>query len=188
MNLEDYLEDQQLSLAHRIVLGRSSRDLQEVLRDQPELAKATDYHNRSALWWAALRHDIHACRTLLCFNANPNNADYQGETLMQNDAGTSYTEILEMLVTAGGSIGSDDALKETPLHYAARSDSRIENTYFLLGNGANASATNANGVTAMHEALQVDAVDTAELLINYDVNLNAEDMYGDYHWHLAITL
>lgn len=188
MHLSDHLPDQQFSLAHRIVLGLSSKDLATVLTEQPELASAVDLRSRSALWWAALRQDAPACRTLLRFNANPNNADYQGETIMQNAAGTPRADILAMLIAAGGNLSPGDGLRETPLHYAARSDARLTNVKLLLKHGADVNATNANGVTAMHEALQADAIDVAEALIRAGIHLDTPDMYGDRYWHLAVVL
>lgn len=53
----DFVEEQDYTQLHKIVLGLSMLDLEEAIRDRPEDVNKTDIMGRTPLAWAACRGD-----------------------------------------------------------------------------------------------------------------------------------
>ena len=74
---EDFIDEQNYTILHRIILGLSMADLEEEIRLYPENVNTTDVMGRTPLAWAACRGDDRAIITLLSHGAEVNTLDVQ---------------------------------------------------------------------------------------------------------------
>ncbi|KAH6982274.1 ankyrin repeat-containing domain protein [Ilyonectria sp. MPI-CAGE-AT-0026] len=141
---DDWWEEQNLPLLHRIVLGISGRDLVQELQENPGSVNDQDAMGRTALLWAAARGDDEAVTTLLHFNANPNIMDCQHAGPVSYAADRNHTVCTRILLAAG-----------------ADPDPIIPGGY-KIGNPLNCAARNANDPLLIKALLEyganVDAV------------------------------
>jgi ankyrin repeat protein len=75
-------------------------------------------------------------------------------------------------------IARRDERGETPLHWAAKSNSR-DVAELLIAKGADVNAEDKYGNTPLFAAVESNSRDVVELLIAKGVNVNAEDKYGN---------
>ena len=68
----DWIEEQEFSKLHKIVLRLPLSSLEKAIADVPTSIDKTDAMGRTLLSWSAARGDHHAVQILLDYNANPN--------------------------------------------------------------------------------------------------------------------
>ena len=114
----DYVENFELSVLHRIVLGFVSRDLTEELglSTIAEINRV-DVRGRSALSLAAIKGDHRAVRMLLERGADVNICGHDGDTALLNAAERHDATCMGLLLNANANrahrnkLGSDPMLK-----------------------------------------------------------------------------
>ncbi|OAQ99079.1 hypothetical protein LLEC1_06479 [Akanthomyces lecanii] len=173
---EDWLEDQNLPLLHKIVLGISGGELVQELRQNPAVVNNQDAMGRTALLWAAARGDDETVATLLHFKADPNIMDCQHAGPVSYAADRNHTVCARMLLAAGADpdpiipggykIGS-------PLNCAARNAQDPLLIRVLLEHGADVNACGVDGRTSLIHAARTDNVEFAQVLLEYNANINA---------------
>lgn len=75
-----HAQTQGFSALHKIILGIVSKDLESELETSTTEINIGDSKNRTPLYWAAIRGDSQAVKTLLAFGANPDVVDKRGRT------------------------------------------------------------------------------------------------------------
>lgn len=172
----DYVERQNFTRLHRIVLGLCSGDLEtEVLQNSHDV-DFPDAMGRTALQWAAARGDERAVVTLLSWGADPNNMDKKLNTPLTLAANQNQAVCVRLLLEAGAL--PDPELPPgikfgTPLNCAARNatDPMVMKT--LLDFNANIDASGVDGVTPLLHVARANSVAHAVLLLEYGANINA---------------
>lgn len=176
-NSSDFVEEQNFTQLHRIVLGLSLLDLEKEVQLNPDEIDATDALGRTALMWASARGDQQAVTTLLSYRADPNLMDLQNSGPVMYAAAQTHAACVRLLLEAGAK--PDPTLiglkmqRGSPLNCAARiaSDPLVLKT--LLDFGANIESCGAEGRTSLLHAARNDNVDFAVLLLNHGADINA---------------
>lgn len=177
----DFVEDQNYTSLHRIVLGLSMRDLEEELRLHSEDVNLPDIMGRTPLAWAACRGDERSIVTLLQYGAKVNTLDIQHSGVVGHAADRSYVTSVRLLLEAGADPDIAAAFGHkvgNPLNVAARnaSDPLILKT--LLDFGADVESSGVDGMSALIHASRRDNAIFATLLLEYGANINATSVAG----------
>jgi ankyrin repeat protein len=93
---------------------------------------------------------------------------------------------LKYLVEEGASVNEKNNSGETPLHFAAQSNSNVDVLKYLVAKGADVNAKNGEGATLLHFAAQCNSnIDVLEYLIEKGANVNAKNKDGETPLHFA---
>ncbi|KAL6720093.1 hypothetical protein ACLMJK_002014 [Lecanora helva] len=172
----EFIESQNFSAIHKIVLQLSMRDLEtEILRDTTAV-DARDAMGRTALEWAAARGDDRAVITLLSFGAQPDSMDKKLNTPLTLASNQGHTLCVRLLLEAGAL--PDPVLPPgvkfgSPLNCAARNANDPLLIKTLLDFDADVEACGVDGVTPLLHAARGKPVSFAKLLLDYGANINA---------------
>ena len=140
---EEWLDNQNLPLLHRIVIGISSKDLVEEIKADPKSIDEQDAMGRTALLWAAARGDDKAVSTLIFFKADTNLMDIQHAGPLSYAADRNHTLCARILLSAGADpdpIIPGGRKIGSPLNCAARNAKDPQLIRELLKFGANVDA------------------------------------------------
>lgn len=186
----DFIEEQNYTQMHKIVLGLSMMSLEEEVALHPETTEAVDALGRTPLVWAAARGDEHAVALLLGAGANPNALDTQWTNAVSYAAERDHVVCVRLLLEAGAepdpvlptgiSVGS-------ALNCATRNASMPLILKTILDFGADVEASGIEGVTSLIHAARTDKVDFATLLLEYGANINASSTLGQTPLTTAIA-
>ena len=190
-NSSDFVEEQNFTQLHRIVLGLSSFDLEKEIQTNLGDVDKTDALGRTALIWASARGDQRAVSRLLGYGANPNLMDLQNSGPLMYAAAQNHAVCVRLLLEYGAN--PDPTLpglkmqRGSPLNCAARiaSDPLVLKT--LLDFNADIESCGAEGRTSLLHAARNDKVDFAILLLDYGVNINATSSTAQTALTTAIT-
>ncbi|KAL9010795.1 MAG: hypothetical protein Q9173_004301 [Seirophora scorigena] len=177
----DFVDEQNYTLLHRIVLGLSMQELKEALSLHPDLIDVPDAMGRTALAWASARGDERSIVTLLQHGAEVNTIDVQYSGVVGHAADRNYVTCVRLLLEAGADpdIAASQGHKVgNPLNVAARnaSDPLILKT--LLDFGADVESSGVDGTTALIHATRKDNANFATVLLEYGANINAVSTAG----------
>src|SRR5262249_53541626 len=93
-----------------------------------------------------------------------------------------FVAAFKALVAAGADINAKDAAGDTPLlrfvHHLDESSDPNTPVATLLSCGANARATDKDGLTALHYVAQASHLEAVEALVRHAALLNATDKQG----------
>ena len=146
----DFIENQNFSPIHKIVLGLSLQDLEtEIFRD-PSNIDVVDAMGRTTLEWAAARGDDRAVVTLLSFGAEPNVMDDKLNTPLTLASNQGHTSCVRLLLEAGAHpnpVNPSGIKFGSPLKCAARNANDPALIKTLLDFDANVEASGVDGVT-----------------------------------------
>lgn len=186
----DFIEEQNYTQTHRIVLGLSLMSLEEELINHPEQIDAVDALGRSPLIWAAARGSDHNVALLLGAGADPNLMDVQFTSAVSYAAERDHTVCVRLLLEAGAD--PDPPLPEgvrvgSGLNCAARNATDPLVIKLLLDFGAEVEASGVENITPLIHAAQKDKANFATLLLEYGANINATTTLGQTPLTTAIT-
>ena len=190
-NSSDFVEEQNFTQLHKIVLGLSLLDLETEVRLNMGDIDRTDALGRTALIWASARGDERAVTILLSHLADPNIVDLQNSGPIMYAAAQNHAVCVRLLLEAGAHpdpILNDLRMQRgSPLNCAARiaSDPLVLKT--LLDFGADIESCGAEGRTSLLHAARNDNVDFAVLLLDYGANVNATSTTSQTALTTAIT-
>jgi ankyrin repeat protein len=139
---------------------------------------------RQANGWTLLdgavsEHNLAAAQLLLKFKADPNDSQFQGQSILFSVL--METNLLEALLDAGAKVDplTQDANNWTPLDAAAR-DNNAAAVEILLKHGANPNVRNASGLTPLHCAARGPAGrQVFELLLAAKADPNVRNSDGE---------
>ena len=178
---DDFIDEQDYTTLHKIILGLSMAELEEEIRLHPENINTTDVMGRTPLAWAACRGDDRAIVTLLSHGADVNTLDVQHSGVVGHAADKSYVTCVRLLLEAGADpdIASAHGFKVgNPLNVAARNASDPLVLKTLLDFGASVDSCGIDGMTALIHASRKDNASFATLLLEYGANINAASAAG----------
>ena len=186
----DFIDEQNYTLLHRIVLGLSMQDLGEELIRHPDDINKTDAMGRTPLAWAACRGDEKAIVILLQHGARVNTLDVQHSGIVGHAADRSYATCVRLLLEAGANPDIAAAHGHNvgnPLNVAARnaSDPMIIKT--LLDFGADVESCGVDAITSLIHASRRNNVSFATILLEYGANINAVSAAGQTPLTTAVT-
>ncbi|KAL8788539.1 MAG: hypothetical protein Q9213_001612 [Squamulea squamosa] len=177
----DFIDEQNYTLLHKIVLGLSMQSLEEALCSNPDLIDVPDAMGRTALAWAAARGDERSIVILLQHDAEVNTIDVQHSGIVGHAADRDHVTCVRLLLEAGADpdIAASYGHKVgNPLNVAARNASNPLVLKTLLDFGANIESCGIDGTTALIHAARKDNVSFATILLEYGANLNAVSTAG----------
>ena len=178
---DDFIDEQNYTLLHRIILGLSLADLEEEICLHPENLNTTDVMGRTPLAWAACRGDDRAIVTLLSHGAEVNTLDVQHSGVVGHAADRNYATCVRLLLEAGADpdIASAHGYKVgNPLNVAARNASDPLVLKTLLDFGADVDSCGIDGMTGLIHAARRDNASFGILLLEYGANINATSAAG----------
>lgn len=187
---DDFVEEQNYTILHRIILGLSMANLEEEICLHSELINARDAMDRTPLAWAACRGDDRAIVVLLSHGAEFDTLDVQHSAPVCHAADRNYVTCVRLLLEAGAdpNIAKNHGFKVGDgLNTAARnaSDPLILKT--LLDFGADVESSGVDGMTPLIHASRRDNASFAVLLLEYGANINATNSAGQTPLTVAVA-
>ncbi|MBR3632012.1 MAG: ankyrin repeat domain-containing protein [Elusimicrobiaceae bacterium] len=162
------------------IFGTTSPDYHgNILGEKPELAK-TKYVYDTSLVRAIKTNDADRVRTLIYANVDVNERNYAGITPLTIAAEKGNMEIIKKLIEEGGaSINTPSSYGVTPLIAAAAAGNR-EVVGYLLANGADPTAKDDLGKTALLHAMPANDKKLTESLVSQNNRaINLPDNTGN---------
>ena len=141
-------------------------------------ANAQDGDGRTVLISAAARGDLEVVNTLLTRGADPNVKDKREYTALSHAVEAMYEDVVDALLNRPDVDANSRGLNGRPvlLAYVWRDDkARVEK---LLAHGADVTAQDADGDTALHGAGKSGNVEIIRLLLDKGANPNAANRHG----------
>ena len=186
----DFIDEQNYTILHKIVLGLSLLDLEEEILRHPADINTPDVMGRTPLAWAACRGNERAIVTLLQHRAKVNTIDIQCSGVVGHAADRNYVTCVRLLLEAGADpdIAATHGYKVgNPLNVAARNarDPLILKT--LLDFRADTESCGIDGMTALIHSARRDNASFAFLLLENGANINATSVAGQTPLTTAIT-
>ncbi|KAI9675828.1 MAG: hypothetical protein M1829_003254 [Trizodia sp. TS-e1964] len=172
----DWLDEQNFSLLHKIVCGLSLKSLEQEILAQPKNIDCVDALGRTPLLWASARGDATSVATLLLHGADPNILDNQLAPPVSYAADRGHAICVRLLLEAGAEpdpVMPNGYKGGSALNCAARNatDPLILKT--LLDFGADIESSGVDGRTSLIHVARTDNVTFAILLLEYGADLNA---------------
>ena len=186
----DFIEEQNYSQLHRIILRLSLLDLEEQILAHLDKVNTTDIMGRTPLAWAACRGDDRAIVTLLRYGAKVNTLDIQNSAPVCHAADRNHATCVRLLLEAGADpdIAASRGHKVGgPLNCAARNASDPVVLKTLLDFDANPESSGVDGMTPLIHASRRDRADFAVLLLEYGADINAKSALGQTPLTTAIA-
>ena len=131
---------------------------------------ATDQFGSTRLYHAVLNQQLDEVRRHLANGARPNSENRFGLTPFHAALKVGNQDIIEALVIAGADLDKPDIDGKTPLHIAVEAASP-EVVRFLLVNGARVNKPDFFGLTPLARAVAADDKSIAELLVEFNGEL-----------------
>ena len=189
-----HAQTQGFSTLHKIILGIVSKDLESELETSTTEINIGDSKNRTPLYWAAIRSDSQAVKTLLTFGANPNVVDRWGHTPLDF---ARNIDICKMLLDAGvnthacnGDYGRSvlhQLFKNHTDGSSSESDT-VDMIDLLVDAGIDVDVRDSDGETPLLNAIFSGRASHARRLIELGANFNASNFSSrDSAIHFAVA-
>ena len=149
------------------LLGGCAEEFRVVLRIS---TLAEDQFGSTRLHHAVGKEDLAEARRQLANGARPNAENRFGQSPFHLAVGRGNLELIEALALAGADLGQADLDGRTPLHMAIEA-ANTKLVSFLLINGSPVNKGDFFGQTPLARAIAADHKDLAELLVEYDAQI-----------------
>jgi hypothetical protein len=132
------------------------------------------------------KHREKVVQTLLHWRADTTMTRQDGRTALIIAVQKNVIEVVRVLVSAMGALGTKDAMEYSALHYAASvgSDSAAS---LLLQCGANVDIVGQYGRTPLHSAAVKGEAKVVRVLLQHKANIKVKDRKGQTAYDLART-
>jgi ankyrin repeat protein len=174
----DVLDTLEFSMLHKCILDLAQLSLIKQLILSPEEINRPDSGGQTPLFWATVRGNSSAVKTLLDYGADPNFLNKLGETPLHWATETNNSACLTLLLERGARPSPKSVFGTTPLHYSVWKDSTISQVKELLRFGADVSIKNNRGQVPLHYTVDCNSVKTASCLIQAGAQLDVKDEDG----------
>ncbi|KAL9116731.1 MAG: hypothetical protein Q9187_006741 [Circinaria calcarea] len=183
------LENSNLSLLHRTVLGLTLINLGTLLDSLSKLAiNESDAHGRTALWWATSRGDALTISLLLKYGADANKLTLASSSPLHAAIFVKNHTCINMLLNTGCIVDYMDAQGWLPLHHSCYYGSSVDIMKALLGDGIYInSQVRYTESTPLMLAAQENHIHIMKHLISRGANMNAANVDGECSLHVAIS-
>ena len=186
----DFIDEQNYTQLHKIVLGLSMMDLEEAITGRLDEVNTTDIMGRTALAWAACRGDDRAIVSLLRYGAKVNTLDIQNSAPICHAADRNHATCVRLLLEAGAYPDIAASLGHKvggPLNCAARNATDPIVLKALLDFDADPDSSGVDGMTPLIHASRRDMVGFGVLLLEYGADINAKSAAGQTPLTTAIS-
>ena len=180
--MEDYIDELELSTIHQAVLGLRHRELSEELkRSQIHEIDDLDRRNRSALSWAALRGDCEAVRLLVGAGADKNLADCKGNTPLIHSlqSRSKDTSCMVGLLQAGANAMVKNYMGRDALWCAVESLAPVDCIKPLITAGIDIATKHSNGSSLLSRAVKHNDGSWVSALLKSGADIEAADSDGN---------
>ena len=177
----DFIEEQNYSLLHKIVLGLSLLDLEQAVRQSRSLLNSTDVMGRTALACAACRGDDRAIVILLGYGAEANTLDIQHSSPICHAADRNYATCVRLLLEAGADPDLPTKFGHkvgNPVNLASRNATDPLVLKTLLDFGTCVDSSGVDGMTGLIHTARKDNASFALLLLEAGADINAKSAAG----------
>jgi ankyrin repeat protein len=175
----DIFETLQFSVLHKTILGITNLDLETQLLASTSNIDAPDSSGQTPLFWASVRGDEAAVKTLLKYGANPNVVSNMGETPLHWSTMARNENCTRYLLEGGAEPNVGSCFGTSPLQHAAwvESDPSIH-LEWLVTYGADVNWKNRKDQRPLHYAVNKDADASVAFLIDHGAMLEVYDNNG----------
>ena len=177
------MEERQISVIHKIILGIYSHNLKEALAVYKDEIDMTDADGRTPLIWASWKGDIAAVEQLIQAKADLNIQIDAGMTALMAASISGSTKCLELLSTADADPSRVNSQGWNALHYAAFYHNRDRNIKILIEKGCDMNVRDAYGTTPLAHAAGRGHVTVATALLDCGADIDSLDSEGDSALH-----
>lgn len=167
------MAQQDFSELHLAVLGRTSHDLETLLKNDRTKVDSQDVNGRTPLLWAAWRGDTTSVVLLLKYGADINKGDRDSYTPLARASQAAHLSTVQILLTANADLRATTSWGHQPIHLA--SENRFNGHRVvdeLLEWGANPNALSIGSGTPLHNAANFGSIRTMTSLIAHGVNID----------------
>ncbi len=149
-----------------------------ILEKNPDLLNARGEYDRTPLMQAALFHQIDIFKFLLEKGADFSLANKEGFTPLHFVAFNGEKELVELLITKGAAVNSNqNAIKAPPLDFAVSGGHKAI-VELLLAKGAQLNLMDIRGNTPLLKAVSIAHADIVRLLLIQGSAVNEKDLMG----------
>jgi uncharacterized protein len=141
-------------------------------------ANVQDADGRTVLISAAARGDVEVVNAMLTRGADPNVKDKRGYTALSHAVDAMYEDVVDALLNRPELDTNCRGLNGRPVLLAYVWRDNKERVEKLLAHGADVSAVDADGDTALHGAAKSGNVEILRLLLDKGANPNATNRQG----------
>lgn len=178
-DIEEHLEERQLPVLHRIVLGLAEADLETQLRLSTMVKiNALDYQGRTALSWAAIRGDSASLNLLLKYGADPNVVAYNGDAPLHYATRAPVPRCVRPLLESGADVNAVNAWKVNPLAYTTAFRDDLRYLKPLLEKSVDMEHKDRHGRSALMRAVLNNRPNLVKCLLGNGAKLAQADAWG----------
>lgn len=185
VDIDDFVQSQQYTPVHKIVLGLSKLQLRQYLETSTDGIDTPDAPGYTPLLWACLKRDTRTVRTLLTYGADPNAVG----RILQTPLHVARTpEIVRCLLEYNANVDAQDTSGRTPLHsFSYRQISTGPSVIAeILARGASINSKTLAGHTALHYAAAFGNNQLIPVLFERGISINETKVTGDTSLALAV--
>lgn len=177
---DDWLEERQFSILHKVVLGLLStpRDLDLELATSTKNINLPDSEGRTPLSWAAECGNVSALRSLLCYGADTSLKSITGMTPLHFATKAPTPDGVSVLLEHGACVGARNKWNQTPLNIASYSQDDTAYLSPLLDYGADINEKDYYSSSALSCATFMNNIQSARYLISQGADVNIQDRSG----------
>ncbi|KAF6226103.1 hypothetical protein HO133_008968 [Letharia lupina] len=178
-DIEEHLEERQLPVLHKIVLGLAEADLETQLRLSTMVKiDALDYQGRTALSWAAIRGDSASLNLLLKYGADPNVVAYNGDAPLRYATRAPDPRCVRPLLESGADVNAVNAWKGNPLAYTTAFRDDLRYLKPLLEKSVDMEHKDRHGRSALMRAVLNNRPNLVKCLLGNGAKLAEADAWG----------
>ena len=164
-----------------------------------------DDDGETPLHYSAKNNSRDICHFLISGGAQVNSVDVIGRTPLHLAAGNNATDTVSLLISAGADVNAADNKGKTPLDWTSGNNSweivsLLRSGYGLKGSelvsgkkkqnepitgSIDVSSRDGQGRTPLHRAVEINDMQTAQILINNGADVNAKDNDDETPLHFA---